>query len=74
MFNGTEADLKTDQSNPTGYLSSLVILAKSLNEKPDMVAGHSLGEFSCVGRQWDSIVRRRFEIGTRESISHAKSL
>ena len=48
MFNGTEADLKqTKVTQPAIFLHS-VILAKSLNEKPDMVAGHSLGEFSAL--------------------------
>lgn len=50
MFNGTEEDLKqTKVTQPAIFLHS-VILAKSLgNEfKPDMVAGHSLGEFSAL--------------------------
>ena len=41
-------DLKqTKVTQPAIFLHS-VILAKSLNEKPDMVAGHSLGEFSAL--------------------------
>lgn len=50
MFNGTEDDLKqTKVTQPAIFLHS-VILAKSLGEdfKPDMVAGHSLGEFSAL--------------------------
>ena len=48
MFNGTDEDLKqTKVTQPAIFLHS-VILAKSLNEKPDMVAGHSLGEFSAL--------------------------
>ncbi|MCH5231817.1 MAG: ACP S-malonyltransferase [Muribaculaceae bacterium] len=50
MFNGTEEDLKqTKVTQPAIFLHS-VILAKSLGEdfKPDMVAGHSLGEFSAL--------------------------
>jgi len=50
MFNGTEDDLKqTKVTQPAVFLHS-VILAKTLgNEfKPDMVAGHSLGEFSAL--------------------------
>lgn len=50
MFNGTEEDLKqTKVTQPAIFLHS-VILAKSLgdNFKPDMVAGHSLGEFSAL--------------------------
>jgi len=48
MFAGTDEDLKqTKVTQPAIFLHS-VILAKSLNEKPDMVAGHSLGEFSAL--------------------------
>lgn len=50
MFEGTDEDLKqTKVTQPAIFLHS-VILAKSLGEefKPDMVAGHSLGEFSAL--------------------------
>lgn len=50
MFEGTEEDLKqTKVTQPAIFLHS-VILAKSLGDdfKPDMVAGHSLGEFSAL--------------------------
>lgn len=48
MFYGTDEDLKqTKVTQPAIFLHS-VILAKSLTEKPDMVAGHSLGEFSAL--------------------------
>ena len=50
MFSGTEEDLKqTRVTQPSIFLHS-VILAKSLGSdfKPDMVAGHSLGEFSAL--------------------------
>lgn len=48
MFEGTDADLKqTKVTQPAIFLHS-VILADSLSEKPDMVAGHSLGEFSAL--------------------------
>ncbi len=50
MFAGTEDDLKqTKVTQPAIFLHS-VILAKSLGNdfKPDMVAGHSLGEFSAL--------------------------
>lgn len=50
MFNGTEEDLRqTKVTQPAIFLHS-VILAKTLGEefKPDMVAGHSLGEFSAL--------------------------
>ncbi len=50
MFSGTDEQLKqTNVTQPAIFLHS-VILAKSLGEafKPDMVAGHSLGEFSAL--------------------------
>lgn len=50
MFEGTDEDLRrTDITQPAVFLHS-VILAKSLGDefKPDMTAGHSLGEFSAL--------------------------
>jgi [acyl-carrier-protein] S-malonyltransferase len=50
MFNGTDEDLKqTKVTQPAIFLHS-VILAKVLGDdfKPDMAAGHSLGEFSAL--------------------------
>ncbi len=49
MFAGTDADLKqTKVTQPAIFLHS-VILAQSLPSfKPDMTAGHSLGEFSAL--------------------------
>jgi [acyl-carrier-protein] S-malonyltransferase len=49
MFSGTDADLKqTKVTQPAIFLHS-VILAKSLSDfNPEMVAGHSLGEFSAL--------------------------
>lgn len=50
MFEGTEEDLRqTNVTQPAIFLHS-VILAKTLGAdfKPDMVAGHSLGEFSAL--------------------------
>lgn len=49
MFSGTEDDLKqTKVTQPAIFLHS-VILAKTLDDfKPEMVAGHSLGEFSAL--------------------------
>lgn len=49
MFNGTPEDLKqTKVTQPAVFLHS-VILAKCLEDfTPDMVAGHSLGEFSAL--------------------------
>ncbi|HEY9122938.1 MAG TPA: ACP S-malonyltransferase, partial [Bacteroidales bacterium] len=50
MFSGTDEELKqTKVTQPAIFLHS-VILAKTLGEsfQPDMVAGHSLGEFSAL--------------------------
>jgi [acyl-carrier-protein] S-malonyltransferase len=50
MFDGTDEDLKqTKVTQPAIFLHS-VILAKTLGDtfKPEMVAGHSLGEFSAL--------------------------
>ncbi|TQM48764.1 [acyl-carrier-protein] S-malonyltransferase [Arcticibacter tournemirensis] len=50
MFDGTEEELKqTNVTQPAIFLHS-VILARSLGGyfEPDMVAGHSLGEFSAL--------------------------
>jgi [acyl-carrier-protein] S-malonyltransferase len=50
MFNGTEEDLRqTKVTQPAIFLHS-VILAKVMGDRfqPDMVAGHSLGEFSAL--------------------------
>lgn len=49
MFDGTEEDLRqTRVTQPAIFLHS-VVLANTLEDfKPDMVAGHSLGEFSAL--------------------------
>ena len=50
MFNGSEEDLKqTNVTQPAIFLHS-VIMAKELGDsfRPNMVAGHSLGEFSAL--------------------------
>jgi [acyl-carrier-protein] S-malonyltransferase len=49
MFNGTDEDLKqTNVTQPAVFLHS-VIAFRTIDEiKPDMVAGHSLGEFSAL--------------------------
>ena len=50
MFNGTDEELKqTNVTQPAIFLHS-VILAKALGDsfQPEMVAGHSLGEFSAL--------------------------
>ena len=50
MFNGTDEDLKQTKVTQPAIFLHAVLLAKTLGEsfQPDMVAGHSLGEFSAL--------------------------
>lgn len=49
MFNGTADELKeTKVTQPAIFLHSVVLAKISDNFNPDMVAGHSLGEFSAL--------------------------
>ncbi len=49
MFSGSEADLKkTEITQPAIFLHSIIAFKSIENGKPDMVAGHSLGEFSAL--------------------------
>jgi [acyl-carrier-protein] S-malonyltransferase len=49
MFNGTEEDLKqTNVTQPAVFLHSVIAFRTIDGAKPDMVAGHSLGEFSAL--------------------------
>jgi [acyl-carrier-protein] S-malonyltransferase len=49
MFNGTEEELKqTRVTQPAIFLHSVILAKCSPGFKPDMVAGHSLGEFSAL--------------------------
>lgn len=67
MFNGTEEELKqTKVTQPAIYLHSILIAKLGTNFKPEMVAGHSLGEFSALvasgGLSWQdglSLVSKR---------------
>jgi len=67
MFNGTEDELKqTKVTQPAIYLHAILIAKLGKNFKPDMVAGHSLGEFSALvasgGLSWQdglSLVSKR---------------
>lgn len=48
MFNGPEETLRqTEHTQPAIFLHSIALF-KTLDLKPDMVAGHSLGEFSAL--------------------------
>lgn len=49
MFNGTEEDLKqTNVTQPAVFLHSIIAYRSIESASPDMVAGHSLGEFSAL--------------------------
>ena len=49
MFTGTDEDLKqTNVTQPAVFLHSVIAFKTLNNIKPDMVAGHSLGEFSAL--------------------------
>jgi [acyl-carrier-protein] S-malonyltransferase len=49
MFNGTDEELKqTKVTQPAVFLHSVIAYKTLENPKPDMVAGHSLGEFSAL--------------------------
>ena len=49
MFEGSEEDLKqTNVTQPAVFLHSVIAYKSADLHKPDMVAGHSLGEFSAL--------------------------
>jgi [acyl-carrier-protein] S-malonyltransferase len=49
MFSGTADDLKqTKVTQPAIFLHSVILFETTPDLKPDMVAGHSLGEFSAL--------------------------
>jgi [acyl-carrier-protein] S-malonyltransferase len=49
MFEGSDEDLKqTNVTQPAVFLHSIIAFKSIENEHPDMVAGHSLGEFSAL--------------------------
>lgn len=49
MFTGTDEDLKrTNVTQPAVFLHSVIAYRSIEQNKPDMVAGHSLGEFSAL--------------------------
>lgn len=49
MFEGTDEELKqTNVTQPAIFLHSVVLASITDDFKPDMVAGHSLGEFSAL--------------------------
>lgn len=49
MFEGTDEELKqTNVTQPAIFLHSVILASTIADFKPDMVAGHSLGEFSAL--------------------------
>lgn len=49
MFEGTDEELKqTNVTQPAVFLHSVILAATTEDFRPDMVAGHSLGEFSAL--------------------------
>ncbi|MEJ7671494.1 MAG: ACP S-malonyltransferase [Chitinophagaceae bacterium] len=49
MFSGSDEDIKqTKVTQPAIFLHSVILYKILLNAVPDMVAGHSLGEFSAL--------------------------
>lgn len=49
MFEGTDEELKqTNVTQPAIFLHSVILASTIEDFKPDMVAGHSLGEFSAL--------------------------
>lgn len=49
LFSGTDEDLKqTNVTQPAVFLHSVIAYKTISDAKPDMVAGHSLGEFSAL--------------------------
>lgn len=49
MFNGTDEELKqTKVTQPAIFLHSVILAKETPDFQPDMVAGHSLGEFSAL--------------------------
>ena len=70
MFTGSADDLKQTRVTQPAIFVHSVAVALAANVVPDMVAGHSLGEFS-------SLVANKtltFEAGVQEGNSHAESL
>ena len=49
MFSGTDEDLKkTNVTQPAVFLHSVIAFKTIVDAKPEMVAGHSLGEFTAL--------------------------
>lgn len=71
MFEGTDDDLKqTKVTQPTVFLHSVITALCLEDFKPDMVAGHSLGEFSALV----AVGSLSFEDGLRLVLSRALAM
>ena len=71
MFNGTDEDLKqTKVTQPDVFLHSVISALCLEDFKPDMVAGHSLGEFSAL----TAAGALRFEDGLRLVYARAMAM
>ena len=76
MFSGTDEELKqTNVTQPAIFLHS-TILATVMGDsfRPDMVAGHSLGEFSALVANKTLLFEDGLVLGIKKSISHAESM
>jgi [acyl-carrier-protein] S-malonyltransferase len=75
MLNGTEEDLKqTNVTQPAVFLHSIVAYRTIESASPDMVAGHSLGEFSALVANGTLSFRRCFTTCSSSCQGYAKSL
>ena len=75
MFDGTEEDLRqTNVTQPAVFLHSVIAYKSIDNVKPDMVAGHSLGEFSALVANGTLSFEDGIATGKHTCKSHAESL
>ncbi len=74
MFNGTDEDLKQNQSNPTGDIPSLRDSGQLADRNPGYGSRPLPGRILSPGRCQSFIFRRRITPGTRQSAGDAKSL
>ena len=71
MFDGTDEELKqTKVTQPAIFLHSVILAKETPNFQPDMVAGHSLGEFSALV----SVGALTFEDGLRLVSARASAM
>lgn len=74
MFNGTPEDLKqTRVTQPAIFLHSVIISKLTANFKPEMVAGHSLGEFSALVANETLDFQSALELVSKRAIAMQKA-